>query len=108
VSNPNHLVCVPCRRFFHRLENGVTIEEGMPSSQPGEWQGYKLWAADLFKCEGCGAEIVAGFAQSPMAEHYQERYAHLQPSARFRVDDCPGGPYKVRDPHSIVAGGSHA
>ena len=61
------LVCPTCGRFYKTKKVGVTVEEGMPlgrrdadGSYPEGWQGYKLWSADLFECEGCGAQVVAG------------------------------------------------
>lgn len=31
---------------------------------------YKVWSADLMACPECGLQVVAGFAESPMAERF--------------------------------------
>jgi hypothetical protein len=58
--------------------NSVTVEELTENGWP-----YKLWDADLWACPECGAEIIAGFGNGPIAEHYQRDYAEqrarLQP-----------------------------
>jgi hypothetical protein len=59
-----------CGRFMRVKKNSVTVEELMEDGAP-----YKLWDADLFECVECGVEIIAGFAQQPLAEHYQPTYA---------------------------------
>lgn len=51
-------------------QNSVTVEELLEDGGP-----CKLWDADLFECPECGVEIIAGFAQGPLAEHYQPTYA---------------------------------
>mgnify|MGYP001579593243 CR=1 FL=1 len=86
------MVCVQCGQFMKIKKNGVAFEEGIPSGRNGEWKPYKLWMADLYKCQGCGAEIIAGLGANPIAEHYQfdyesakERYAPI-----IIVNDCPG------------------
>ena len=85
------MACVGCGYFLKIKKNGVSIEELMPDGA-GNWQGYKLWSADLYGCERCGAEIVAGFGSGPMAEHFQDRYRRMIDSNPpiVRVNDCPG------------------
>lgn len=90
------LVCVPCRLFFRPKKSGVTFEEGMPlgtpqaDGGPERWAPYKLWAADLWECPGCGAEVIFGMGLNPIAEHYQKEYASTveRLGPLFRVDDC--------------------
>jgi len=76
-------------------KNGVTVEE---LTEDGE--GYKLWDADLFECVECGVEIIAGFASSPLAEHYQPGYAaqreRLKPIYPGRCREVPE-PAEERD-----------
>jgi hypothetical protein len=86
-------VCVPCARFFRPYKNGTRVLEGMPvpsDTRPGledpdNWKPYKVWVADMYKCEGCGAEIVVGFGFSPMWERHYDR---PQPHHHVRVNDC--------------------
>lgn len=65
-----------CGRFLRVKQNSVTVEELLETGEP-----YKLWSADLFACEDCGAETIAGFGRAPLAEHYQtDRYEALRSS----------------------------
>ncbi len=72
-------ICVPCRRFFRVQKTGKYFIEGMPTerhaapgtAQPELWKPYKLWSGDLWKCEGCGAEVIVGTGRDAIAEHYQ-------------------------------------
>ena len=87
-------ICVKCQLFFKPKKNGVYFEEGMPSGKDiaGEpiWEPYKLWACDLWECRGCGNQIIFGFGQNPVAEHYQPEYAEkiLTHPPMLRVNDC--------------------
>ena len=67
-----------CGRFMRVKQNAVTVEEQLEDGSP-----YKLWTADLWECVECGVEVVTGFGQAPIAEHYQPTYAaardRLQP-----------------------------
>lgn len=91
--------CVPCQRFLRPKRNGYYFIEGMPAgnhrpasgvSEADQWTPYKLWVGDLWQCEGCGAQIIAGVASSPLAEHYQPRFAdavkHYAP--QVQINDC--------------------
>src|ERR1051325_8431565 len=99
------LVCPPCGRFYKTKRNGVSVEEGMPlgrrapdGTYPEGWQGYKLWSADLFECEGCGAQVVAGFAERPIAESYEPGYAESVAMAPRRIEpriDDMMGPFST-------------
>lgn len=55
-----------------------------------DWQPYKLWVGDLWRCRGCGAEIIVGVPHQPLSEHYKpdfaEALARFQP--KRQVDDC--------------------
>jgi hypothetical protein len=62
-------ICVPCKLFFRPKRNGTAFIEGMPIA--GGWQPYKLWIGDLWKCVGCGAEVIVGVGAGPIAEHFE-------------------------------------
>ena len=89
-------VCRPCRQFFRPEKNGFRFVEGMPegnalpgNAEPERWKPYKLWVGDLWKCPGCGAEIVVGVIGGPVAEHYQENFRNLLPCFdQLQVNDC--------------------
>lgn len=76
-------VCVPCRRFYRPEKNGIHFIEGMPvvyGALPGlvddeKWKPYKLWCGDLWKCEGCGAEIISGVARQPRGVQHEPDFA---------------------------------
>lgn len=77
-------ICVPCQRFFRIRKNGYYFIEAMPRAglkdpmpgdlHPEQWEPYKLWAGDLWECEGCGAQIVSGVGQEPLVEHYMDEF----------------------------------
>ena len=48
-------------------KNGV----GLLDLFRGNTKPYQLWDADLWKCPGCGYEIVVGFGADPIAVHYE-------------------------------------
>lgn len=92
-------VCVPCQRFFRPKKNGYYFIEGMPkrgrpepgTAEPENWQPYKLWVGDQWECEGCGAVILSGFGQHPIAEHYQPDFAErvkAMGADQLQVNDC--------------------
>lgn len=92
-------VCVPCQRFFRPKKNGFYFIEGMPTAndalpgvhEPEKWTPYKLWVSDLMECPGCGAQILSGFGQAPIAEHYQEDFAKRAAALnahQLQVNDC--------------------
>jgi len=91
-------VCVPCQRFFRPKKNGFYFIEAAPDGNhappgteaPERWHPYKLWAGDLYECEGCGAQIVSGFGRGPIAEHYQPDFAETVKAygAELQVNDC--------------------
>ena len=92
-------ICVPCQRFFRPKKNGFYFLEGMPickgaaagGSEPEKWEPYKIWAADQWECEGCGALILTGFGQDPIAEHYEPNFTEKVKQLsgdQFQVNDC--------------------
>jgi hypothetical protein len=91
--------CVPCQRFFRIVRTGVYFIEAMPdghdrpepgTAEPGKWKPYKLWAGDLWRCEGCDTEIVSGVAQQPAGEHYQQDFAERvqRSGVTIQINDC--------------------
>ena len=61
-------VCVKCQVELTPEKNGVGLLD-MASFGP-----YKIREADLWKCPSCDYEIVIGFGQEAIAEHYQEEF----------------------------------
>ena len=90
-------ICVSCRRFYRPEKNGYVFMEGTPDgmalpglAEPEHWHPYKLWRGDLWKCQGCGALIVVGVAQEPLAEHYQPNFQEIVDAYKpeIQVMDC--------------------
>lgn len=91
-------ICVHCHRFFKPKQNGFYFTEGMPEggAKPGleeadHWKPYKIWVGDLYECDGCGTQIIAGFGRGPLAEHYEPDFKRLHTATgagRFQVNDC--------------------
>jgi hypothetical protein len=54
-------VCVTCKVKMERVRSGVDVlEQYLNPPEP-----YQVWSGDLFECPGCGARIVADFANGP-------------------------------------------
>jgi DNA-directed RNA polymerase subunit RPC12/RpoP len=91
-------ICVKCGRYFKPFKIGIRVLEQMPREngvKPGNehndrWRPYKIWQADLYKCHGCGAEIVTGFGTTPIAEHYMPQFENVLAAypPRVTVNDC--------------------
>lgn len=93
-------VCVPCQRFFRMKKGGYYFIEGMPCGpgraapgtvEPERWQPYKLWASDLWECQGCGAQILSGFGLVPIAVQHEDDFERLRTELgadRLQVNDC--------------------
>lgn len=92
-------ICVPCRRFFRCKKVGFYFLEGAPTrndippglAQPADWHPYKVWVADVWECAGCGAQILSGFGQQPISEHYKLEFTatvRALNADQFQVNDC--------------------
>lgn len=63
------MVCVKCQTELKPETNGVLLIE-MAYFGP-----YKVWYADAWKCPGCGAEVIEGFANHPLRQdHYAKDF----------------------------------
>jgi hypothetical protein len=91
--------CPKCKRFFRPKRNGVFMQENMPIGEavrPGvadeaSWHPYKIWACDEWWCQGCGAVILFGYGERPVAEHYESDFASVQERTRAKerqINDC--------------------
>ncbi len=64
------IVCAKCNRAMRPKKNGASFVE-MAQDLP-----YKLWLADLWECQDCGAEVLhTSPMRRPVAEHYQADFA---------------------------------
>jgi hypothetical protein len=93
-------ICVPCERFYRPAKNGISFLEGMPNGtdtpprsgkgHADEWDDYKLWMGDKWRCPGCDHEIVVGFGREPLAVQHEPTFRKDVDSYKpaFRVNDC--------------------
>lgn len=65
-------VCVKCQREMS-VKRPVVVQLNADAVKGP----YQQWNGDLAECGGCGAQIVAGFAELPFWRHY-----HLEPGQR--------------------------
>ena len=73
------IICVNCEVEYKPDKNGVYLLE-MAWQPP---QPYKIWHADMLCCPDCLHQIVAGFGNQAMAEHYQDDF----PTLLDRIND---------------------
>lgn len=92
-------ICVPCQRFYRPTKNGTYFMEGMPkhndaapgTAEPEQWQPYKLWSGDKWRCRGCGSEIIVGVGFVQVAEHYEPGFAEKVTQLggdELQINDC--------------------
>ena len=63
-------VCVACRRELRPEKNGVAVLDTVRG------EGYELWAADKWKCPGCGIEVIGGFGHGPVVSHFDDHFSY--------------------------------
>ena len=63
------IVCAKCNRVMRPKKNGTALTE-MSGDRP-----YKLWMADLWECQDCGAQVLhTSPMQKPVAEHFHDDF----------------------------------
>lgn len=80
MPSRSNCVCVKCEKEMRRLKNGVIVEEHMDDGQP-----YKIWEADLWECPKCHHQCIFGFADRPVAQHFDAKYAEEQKQVEFHI-----------------------
>jgi hypothetical protein len=64
------LVCANCNRGMRPKKNGTSFIE-MAQDRP-----YKLWMADLWECQDCGAQVLhTAPTQKPISESHMDNFA---------------------------------
>lgn len=92
-------VCVKCACFFRMIKAGYYFIEGMPAVDraprgtvhPELWKPYKVWVGDQWECPECHTQILSGFGQGPIAEHYQDDFTEKvrqHGADQLQVNDC--------------------
>jgi len=59
------IVCITCGVELRCVKSGEASIEG------ASFGPYKLWHSDRYGCPQCGFEVLAGFSQERIAEHYE-------------------------------------
>jgi len=94
-------VCVKCSCYFRPHKNGIYYLEMKPigahqaprgNEKPEEWEPYKLWYADLWKCPNCRHEMITGSGINPVIEDFRIEFdkevESLGNKIIVRVNDC--------------------
>ena len=66
-------LCIVCSVEMRPEKNGVWVVE--TAGQPRK--PYKVWSADLIRCPDCGIQVVTGFANRALGEHYEKSFQDL-------------------------------
>jgi DNA-directed RNA polymerase subunit RPC12/RpoP len=61
-------VCAKCNKEMRVVKNGVGVLD------MADFGPCKIWDADKWKCPTCGYEIIVGFGQGPIREHFQDDF----------------------------------
>lgn len=89
MPSRSNYICVKCEKEVMPAKIGVTVEEHRKEEQsrglPPLWAAYKIWTADVLQCPECGAQILAGFPDRPVAHHHEENYAEEQKKMEFHI-----------------------
>ena len=87
--------CAKCKRFYRPLKNGVVVNEQAPicnGALPGLthevlWHPYKIWNADLWRCEGCGHELISGWSNKSTVR-YESSFVMELNRVTHLINDC--------------------
>lgn len=77
-NRPVTIVCPKCQLQMRPKTTGVAVEE------MNEQGSYKLYSADLLVCPHCQFEVLAGFPDKPIAEHFHPAYHSILTSWKTR------------------------
>lgn len=64
------ITCVKCEIEMSPKKNDVPFLE----TTGLEKKPYRLWSADLWWCELCGAQVVHGYSKKPLMESFQKGF----------------------------------
>ena len=91
MPSKSNYICVKCEKEMMPAKVGVLVEEhrkatlGRTSGSGVEWLPYKIWTADVLECPECGAQILAGFPDRPVAHHHEDNYAEEQKKVEYHI-----------------------
>ena len=72
ISGMHRPVCTKCNRELHPEKNGVGVLDLNEDGKP-----YEVYDADLWKCPGCGMEVVGGFGEGCISAHYEADFQKM-------------------------------
>ena len=75
-------VCAKCKVEYFVKKQGVYVVS-MFSSPP---LPYKIYHADLWECPGCGHQIIGGFGDGALAEHYESSFEKILSNVRMNKE----------------------
>jgi len=78
--------CVPCSTYLRPRKNEITVLETFEDGRP-----YKIWAADLWECPDCGHQIVLGYGQQCLTEHFKDDFQDYLKRVTHTIVGCPKG-----------------
>lgn len=68
IISEHTTICIKCGRLMQCDRAGIRVKELFMQNKAI----YRVWVADLMGCPECGHQIVARFAEKPIAEHWQK------------------------------------
>jgi len=71
ISGYHRPVCPKCECELQPEKNGVGVLD-MANGKP-----YEVYDADLWKCPGCGMEVVGGFGNKAISAHYEDNFQRV-------------------------------
>jgi len=83
-------ICLNCSLFYRPHRNGTYFTESMEDGRGG-WKPYKVWVGDLWKCKGCGSEIIVGVGMRPLCERHEDDFDQIRERTgadEINIDDC--------------------
>ena len=79
-------VCAPCKTYLRPRKNEIYVLETMnPDNDP-----YRIWCADLWECPDCGTQVILGYGQQHISEHYEKDFGIWLAKVTHRIE----GPMK--------------
>jgi len=67
-------VCAVCGLSLHVEESGITVFEMFQNDE----KVYRIWQADKWKCRKCFIEIILGFGNQPLSEHFEDGFEKIK------------------------------
>jgi len=76
--NKYSVVCPDCGRVMRVKDGGI----GTYVLEMADFGPYKLWVGDVRDCAPCDTQVIVGFADRPLSEHWRPDFAERVAEAR--------------------------